>query len=142
MRFIALLCIFCCQLAYAKAPNIVLILVDDMGYSDLGAFGSSMQTPNLDQLANEGLRFRQFYNSGKCEVTRASLMSGQYWQDVGLGIKKGKTLAEHLQQAKYQTYAVGKWHLDGLPTQRGFDRYFGHLSGATDFFKGDRKSVV
>jgi len=136
MRWLFCLIALYCSAALAKSPNIVLLLVDDMGYSDLGTFGSSIPTPNIDQLASMGVRFRQFYNSGKCEVTRASLMSGQYWHDTGLGLKRGRTIAQYLQKADYQTYAVGKWHLDGLPTQRGFDRYFGHLSGATDFFKG------
>jgi len=71
----------------ARKPNIILILADDLGYSDPGCYGSEIQTPNLDRLAANGLRFRQFYNSGKCEPTRACLLSGQYWQDCGLGIK-------------------------------------------------------
>ena len=117
-------------------PNIILILADDMGYSDLGCYGGEIQTPHLDRLAAKGLRFTQFYNSAKCEPTRASLMSGQYWQDTGLGVKRGLTMGETLRSAGYATFAVGKWHLDGNPVDRGFDRYFGHLSGASDYFKG------
>ena len=117
-------------------PNIILILADDMGYSDLGCYGGEIATPHLDHLAAQGLRFTQFYNSAKCEPTRASLMSGQYWQDTGLGVKRGPTMGEVLRSAGYATFAVGKWHLDGNPVDRGFDRYFGHLSGASDYFKG------
>ncbi len=118
-------------------PNIILILADDMGYSDLGCYGGEIATPHLDRLAAGGLRFTQFYNSAKCEPTRASLMSGQYWQDTGLGVKRGPTMGEVLRSAGYATFAVGKWHLDGNPVDRGFDRYFGHLSGASDYFKGN-----
>ncbi len=121
----------------AKRPNIILILADDMGYSDLGSFGSEIDTPNLDRLAQQGLRLRQFYNSGKCEPTRTSLMSGQYWQHAGMKIEKGPTLGHVMQSAGYRTYAVGKWHLTGNPVDEGFNRYFGHLGGATDFFLGD-----
>jgi len=118
-------------------PNIILILADDMGYSDLGCYGGEIHTPHLDRLAAEGLRFTQFFNSAKCEPTRASLMSGQYWQNTGLGVKRGPTMGEALRSAGYATFAVGKWHLDGNPVDRGFDRYFGHLSGGSDYFKGN-----
>jgi len=121
----------------APRPNVIVILADDLGYSDIGCYGSEIQTPNLDRLAAGGVRFSQFYNSAKCEPTRASLMSGQYWQDVGLGIKKGITMGQAMRGAGYATFAVGKWHLDGNPVDRGFDRYFGHLSGASDYFKGN-----
>lgn len=115
-------------------PNIILMMLDDMGYSDLGSYGSEISTPNLDKLAAEGLRFRQFFNSGKCESTRASLVSGLYWHDAKLGIKSGITLGEAMKGAGYTTMTVGKWHLDGNPHDRGFDRAFGHLSGAADYF--------
>ncbi len=118
-------------------PNVIVILADDLGWSDLGCYGSEIETPTLDRLAAHGLRFSQFYNSAKCEPTRASLMSGQYWQDAGLGIKKGITMGQTMRAAGYATMAAGKWHLDGDPLERGFDRYFGHLSGASDYFKGD-----
>lgn len=121
----------------SSRPNIILILADDLGYSDLGCYGGEIATPNLDRLAANGLRFTSFYNSAKCEPTRASLISGQYWQDCGLGIKRGRTMGEEMQSAGYATFAVGKWHLDGNPVERGFDHYFGHLSGATDYFRGD-----
>jgi arylsulfatase A-like enzyme len=118
-------------------PNILLILADDLGYSDLGCYGGEIQTPNLDRLAANGLRFTQFYNSGKCEPTRASLVSGQYWQVCGLGIKKGITMGQAMRGAGYATFAIGKWHLDGNPVERGFDHYFGHLGGGSDYFKGN-----
>lgn len=118
-------------------PNIILVLADDLGWSDLGCYGGEIRTPNLDRLAAEGIRFTQFYNSAKCEPTRASLMSGQYWQDCGQGIKQGITMGQALRAAGYATFVAGKWHLDGNPVERGFDRYFGHLSGASDYFKGN-----
>lgn len=122
----------------ATKPNILLILADDMGFSDLGCYGSEIATPNLDRLAAGGLRFTSFYNSAKCEPTRASLMSGQYWQDCGLGVKRGLTMGQAMKSAGYDTFALGKWHLDGNPVERGFDHYFGHLGGGSDYFKGSR----
>ena len=107
-----------------------------MGFSDLGCYGSEIATPNLDRLAAGGLRFTSFYNSAKCEPTRASLMSGQYWQDCGLGVKRGLTMGQAIKSAGYDTFALGKWHLDGNPFERGFDHYFGHLGGGSDYFKG------
>ena len=120
-----------------KKTNIIIILADDLGYSDLGCYGSEIATPNLDRLASNGLRFTRFFNSGKCEPTRASLMSGQYWQDCGLGVKNGLTMGQAMKTAGYDTFAIGKWHMDGNPVERGFDHYFGHLSGASDYFKGN-----
>ncbi len=122
--------------AQTSKPNILLILADDMGFSDLGCYGGEIATPNLDRLAAGGLRFTSFYNSAKCEPTRASLMSGQYWQDCGLGVKRGLTMGQAMKSAGYDTFALGKWHLDGNPFQRGFDHYFGHLGGGSDYFKG------
>ncbi len=118
-------------------PNVILILADDMGYSDLGCYGGEIATPNLDRLAAHGVKFTSFFNSAKCEPTRASLMSGQYWQDTGLGVKHGLTMGEAARSAGYATFAIGKWHLDGNPVERGFDHYFGHLSGGSDYFKGN-----
>lgn len=118
-----------------EPPNVVLILADDIGFSDLGCYGSKIETPNLDKLAAQGVRFTQFYNAAKCEPTRASLMSGKYWQDAGFGVKRGQTIGEAMKQAGYATFAVGKWHLDGNPVDRGFDHYFGHLSGGSHYFK-------
>lgn len=118
----------------AERPNIIYVLLDDLGYSDIGPYGGEVATPTLDRLAGEGLRFTDFYNASKCEPTRASVMSGLYWPVAGLGHKRGITLGEAMGEAGYATFAVGKWHLDGNPTDRGFDRYFGHLSGASPFF--------
>lgn len=119
-------------------PNIVLIVVDDMGFSDLGCFGGEVSTPNLDQLASGGLRFTQFYNCAKCETTRATLLSGQYHPSVGIGkLENCMTIAEGMKLGGYTTLMSGKWHMNSTPVERGFDRYFGHLSGACNFFKGD-----
>lgn len=119
-------------------PNIVLIMADDLGFSDLGCYGSEIETPNLDQLASQGLRFNQFYNTAKCHSSRICLLTGLYMFQAGnQKMDRGLTIAEVLKPAGYQTMMVGKWHLDGEPTDRGFDRYFGHLSGATNFFHGD-----
>ena len=120
-----------------RRPNIIVILVDDMGYSDLGCYGSEIDTPNIDKLAYDGIRFSQFYNTAKCAPTRTCLLSGQYYQDAGSGIDRGITMAHAMKAADYRTLAVGKWHLNGNPVDRGFDRYFGHLSGASDYFAGN-----
>ena len=125
--------------ASVQRPNIIVIMVDDMGFSDPGCYGSEIQTPNLDRLAAEGLRFTQFYNTAKCETSRQSLMSGLwhplYRKEPG---RNFMTIAEVMREAGYTTLMTGKWHIDGEPLTRGFDRYFGHLSGATDFFHGDK----
>ncbi|RRB01114.1 arylsulfatase [Larkinella rosea] len=145
----------------AKRPNIVLIMADDMGYSDLGCYGSEIPTPNLDQLASQGVRFTQFYNTARCCPTRASLMTGLFQHQAGIGHMtkepnnainydygvygyRGEinrncvTLAEVLKSAGYHTYMAGKWHLgsatpDLRPRQRGFDRFYGLLSGASSY---------
>ena len=119
-------------------PNIIVILVDDMGFSDIGCYGSEIRTPNLDRLASEGMRFTQFYNASKCEPTRASLLSGLYWEEALHGIKRGITIADALHSVGYSTLAVGKWHLDGNPVDRGFDHYFGFLNGASNYFLGNK----
>ncbi|XOV93469.1 MAG: arylsulfatase [Bacteroidota bacterium] len=146
-----------------KRPNIILIMSDDMGYSDLGCYGGEISTPNLDQLAKNGLRFTQFYNAARCCPTRASLMTGLYPHQAGIGhmtntpenpsshdyglpgyqgfLKSNtNTIAEVLKPAGYQTYMAGKWHL-GMqdstmwPLQRGFEKFYGILAGATNYFK-------
>ncbi|MFK8114465.1 MAG: arylsulfatase [Rubripirellula sp.] len=122
----------------ADRPNIVLIMADDLGFSDLGCYGSEIETPNLDSLARDGLRFNQFYNTAKCHSSRICLLTGLYMFQAGNDqMNKGVTLAEALRPAGYHTMMVGKWHLKDEPTDRGFARYFGHLSGATNFFTGD-----
>ena len=120
-------------------PNIVLVMVDDMGFSDLGSYGGEIATPHLDRLAEEGMRFTQFYNTSKCFPTRASLMTGLYAHQVGMGeridtLRNGVTIAEVLREAGYRTYMTGKWHGLENPFDRGFDRYYGLVDGAVNHF--------
>jgi arylsulfatase len=124
----------------AARPNVVLMMADDLGFADLGCYGATViETPTLDRLAAEGLRFSQFYNTAKCHSSRVCLMTGLYCFQAGSSsIDRGVTIAEVLRPAGYFTAMVGKWHLREEPTDRGFQRYFGHLSGATDFFHGDK----
>lgn len=123
----------------ADPPNVVVIMVDDLGYSDIGCYGGEIETPNLDSLATDGLRFSQFYNTAKCHSSRVSLLTGQYCIAAGeTKMDHAVTTAEVLSDAGYFTAMTGKWHLKQEPTDFGFDRYFGHLSGACNFFKGDK----
>ncbi|TJY64615.1 arylsulfatase [Sphingobacterium alkalisoli] len=134
-------------------PNIVLILTDDMGYSDLGCFGSEINTPNLDTMATGGVKMTNFYNASRCCPSRASLLTGVYPHQAGVGDmmntrpypayqgylnRQTVTLAEVLQQAGYGTYMSGKWHVgqakENWPLQRGFDRYYGLIDGANSYF--------
>jgi len=124
----------------APRPNIVLIMVDDMGYSDLGCYGAEIQTPNIDALASSGIRFREFYNTAKCYTSRACLVSGVYAHQNGFAdtndshLKNSVTLGEVLRAAGYHTYAAGKHHsLDNL-YDRGFDHYYGLRDGACNHF--------
>lgn len=118
-------------------PNIVIVVCDDMGFSDIGCFGGEIDTPNLDQLAAGGLRFTDFHNNAKCSETRASIMTGLWHQQSKNLNRPGHvTMAEVLRDAGYRTLMSGKWHLASTPTERGFDRYFGFLSGAINFFTG------
>jgi arylsulfatase len=120
-------------------PNIVIVMADDLGFADLGCYGSEIDTPNLDALAKQGLRFTQFYNTAKCHSSRVSLLTGLYCDQAGSeSLRRGATIAEVLSDAGYFTAMVGKWHLSKQPTDFGFDRYWGHLSGATNFFTGDK----
>lgn len=119
-------------------PHIVLIMADDLGFADLGCYGSEIETPHLDQLANRGLRFSQFYNTAKCHSSRVCLLTGKYCFQAGNSkLDKAVTVAEALAADGYFTTMTGKWHLKDEPTDHGFQRYFGHLSGATNFFTGD-----
>jgi arylsulfatase A-like enzyme len=143
----------------APRPNIVLIMSDDMGYSDIGCYGSEIQTPTLDRLAAGGLRLTQFYNMARCCPTRASLLTGLYPHQAGIGHmmedkgldgyrgdlnRRCVTIAEALRPAGYGTFAVGKWHVtkatqpdgkkDNWPLSRGFDRFYGTITGAGNFY--------
>jgi arylsulfatase len=118
-----------------KKPNIVLIMADDLGYSDVGCFGGEIRTPNLDSLAAGGMRFTQFYNSAKCSPTRAALLTGQYEHAVGVkNMEYGATFGEVLRSAGYRTICTGKWHQRPLPTTRGFDRYYGLADGCCNYW--------
>ena len=147
-------------------PNIVLIVSDDAGFSDIGSFGGEIHTPNLDRIAREGVRFARFYTNARCSPTRASLMTGHYAHKVGigdlarairvtdlpgyLGYLNGEnniTMPELLRLKGYKTLMSGKWHLGGFysknkkvfsashPTKRGFEKFFGILGGASNYFK-------
>ena len=131
--------------ATGASPNIIVILADDLGYSDIGCYGGEIDTPNLDRLAADGVRYSNFYNTSKCWTTRASLLTGQYYQHVtiGNGLKPDTiTIAGRLKDAGYGTYLSGKWHLDENrhedpsrnPLAFGFDHYFGNLHGAVSYF--------
>ena len=142
-----------------RRPNIILIMSDDMGFSDIGCYGGEIRTPNLDGLAANGVRFTQFYNTARCCPTRASLMTGLYQHQAGIGHMTGDkgydsyrgdlnsrcvTIAEVLRQAGYRTYMAGKWHVTRFtgkngpkhnwPLQRGFNRFYGTITGAGSFY--------
>lgn len=132
--FCTVLSAFLLSPANASKPNIIFILADDLGYSDLGCYGGEIQTPNLDSLANKGLRFTEFYNTGRCWPSRAALMTGYYAQQVHRdklpGSKKGggqgkrqswaRMIPDFLTPLGYRSYHSGKWHLDGTETEAGF----------------------
>lgn len=135
-------------------PNIILILADDMGYSDIGCFGSEIETPYLDRLADEGVRLSSFYNNARCCPSRAALLTGLYPHQVGIGAMtdigvsipeyqgyfndRTATLADVLGQAGYKNYLSGKWHVgeeaDHWPLSHGFDRCFALIQGAASYF--------
>lgn len=143
-----------------KLPNIILVMADDMGFSDLGCYGGEILTPNLDKLASNGLRFSQFYNAARCCPSRASLLTGLYAHQTGLGYMTGNdyglpgyradlnehcvTISQVLQSAGYHTYISGKWHVtrsiledgarDNWPLQRGFDKFYGTLIAAGSYW--------
>ena len=134
----------CAHAATGKAsgsrPNILLIMADDMGFSDIGCYGGEVRTPNIDGLAKRGIRFTQCYNNAKCGPTRASLLTGLYDQQVGTGpLKHSVTLAEVLKTAGYRTLMAGKWHQSEIPVKRGFDRYFGLADGCCNFWNPGRE---
>ncbi|MBW6500217.1 MAG: arylsulfatase [Bacteroidales bacterium] len=144
----------CSTESVAEKPNIVLIMADDMGYSDIGCFGSEISTPNLDLLAEQGIRMTQFYNASRSCPTRASLLTGLYQHQAGVGDMVSDlgypsyqgylndqcvTLAEALKMSGYNTCMSGKWHVGARPEvhpmKRGFDRYFGLIDGAGSYFE-------
>ncbi len=142
LRVAALLCAASLALSgslgfASQRPNVLIILADDLGFSDLGCYGGEIRTPHLDHLAHNGLRFTQFYNTARCWPTRAALLTGYYAQQVrrdtvpGLsrairGIRPdwAPLLAEMLRPLGYRTYHSGKWHIDGMPLENGFDRSY------------------
>ena len=126
-------------LSAASRPNVLVVLTDDLGFSDLGCYGAEIETPTLDRLASRGLRFSQFYNTAKCHSSRVSLLAGRWCRQAGdESLARAVTLPEILRPAGYFTAMSGKWHLSKEPTDFGFDRFFGHLSGATNYYKGDK----
>lgn len=141
----------------SKRPNVIVILADDMGFSDIGCFGSEIPTPNLDSIADRGLKMTQFYNTARCSPSRASLLTGLHPHQTGIGILTSDdrpagysgtlsedcvTLAEVLRDAGYGTYMSGKWHVSGhtkkidetWPRGRGFDRFFGSCNGGGNYY--------
>jgi arylsulfatase len=142
-----------CSTLLASPPNILLIVADDLGYSDLGCFGGEIDTPNLDRLAENGIRLTQFYNTGRCCPSRASILTGQYPHRVGLGhmtidLKRpgylgrvsedAQTIAQVLKPAGYRSFIAGKWHLGTRdPTRHGFEEFYGTLASAKRFFDQD-----
>jgi arylsulfatase len=144
-----------------KRPNIVIIMADDLGYSDIGCYGSEINTPNLDRLASRGLRFTQFYNTSRCCPTRASLLTGLYAHQAGVGSmvqNLGKpayqgylndrcvTIGEVLRPAGYTTLLSGKWHVGeqefAWPVRRGFERSYALVSGGTNYWRLDPDRIL
>src|SRR5215204_1902252 len=151
------------------APNIIVVLLDDLGFSDIGPFGSEIATPTLDRLAERGVRLTNYHTAAVCSPARAALMTGLNPHRAGFAHVAARdigfpgytmeiaedvlTLPEILRASGYATFAVGKWHLsrDSLmhdaaarrswPVQRGFDRYYGCMEGFTNFFNPNRLVV-
>jgi len=159
MRPLVILSLFVTTAWAQDRPDIIIIMADDMGWSDIGCYGGEIRTPNLDALAKDGVRLTQFYNTGRCCPTRATLLTGLYAHQAGIGhmmsdrgydgyrgelSKTCPTIAEVLRPAGYGTYMSGKWHVskhvhpdgpkDNWPPQRGFDRFYGTIHGAGSFY--------
>jgi len=138
-------------------PNVIVILADDLGYSDIGCFGGEVATPNIDRLASQGVRLNSFYNTARCSPSRASLLTGRHPHETGVGILNDddrpwgypgsmsldhRTMAEYFKEHGYATCLSGKWHLSAdtatpnetWPTRRGFDEFYGILAGANSYF--------
>lgn len=139
LRSLLALLVFChvANAAAPSRPNILLVMADDLGFSDLGCYGGEIDTPNLDALARNGLRFTQFYNTARCWPTRGALLTGYYAQQIrrdtvpgvpsgGRGVRPdwAPLLSELLRPAGYRAYHSGKWHIDGMPLENGFDRSY------------------
>ena len=142
------------------SPNVLLIMLDDVGFSDFGCYGSEIATPNIDALADRGVRYSGFHTTAMCSTTRAALLTGQNHHAVGVGClanfdsgypgyrgkisSDAKTMAETLRTFGYRNYMIGKWHVtpltetgptgpfDGWPLGRGFDRFYGFMDAETD----------
>ncbi|MEO7319079.1 MAG: sulfatase-like hydrolase/transferase, partial [Chthoniobacteraceae bacterium] len=134
LHFLLAAAAFSTTIFAAQKPNILLIVADDMGYSDAACYGGEIATPHLDALAQEGLRFTQFYNTARCWPSRAAILTGYYAQavrrDTLPGVKSGsqgtrpawaRLLPEMLKPLGYRSYHSGKWHIDGKPLDGGFD---------------------
>lgn len=167
-RYIAVLVAVCVALAViiplraraqAKPPNVIVILADDLGNADLGYRGSEIRTPNIDTLANGGVRLEAFYGQPVCTPARAALMTGRYPMRYGLqtlvifpshtyGLPTDeRTLPQALKEAGYKTAIVGKWHLGHAdrkywPQNRGFDHFYGNLVGEVDYFTKERGGII
>ncbi|MFT5522463.1 MAG: arylsulfatase A-like enzyme [Pirellulaceae bacterium] len=146
--------------AIAERPNVLVILVDDLGFSDVGCYGSEIATPNLDRLGSEGLRYTQFHNTGRCWPTRASVLTGYYphqvRRDAIPGVASGgrgtrpewaELLPSMLAPAGYRSYHSGKWHVDSMPIATGFHRSYylrdqGRFFSPQVHFKDDKKLPV
>lgn len=137
--FVAVIGIVTSALAEDSRPNIMVVMVDDMGYSDLGCYGSEIQTPNVDQLAADGIRYTSMYNTSKCWTTRISLLTGLYHHRSGRDFEHTAMAGEVLQPAGYHTWWAGKHHANFNPYERGFDHFSGFLGGAINFWNpGDK----
>ena len=157
MRHVLIICVLIAAPAIGvaqdatKKPHILFVLLDDLGYTDVGFNGGDIKTPTIDKLARSGARLSAFYVQPVCSPTRAALMTGRYpmrhglqvgvvrpWAQYGLPLEE-RTLAQALRQVGYFTAIIGKWHLGHfqrayLPTARGFDHQYGHYNGALDYF--------
>jgi arylsulfatase A-like enzyme len=154
----------------AGAPNILVVLFDDVGFSDFGCYGSPILTPTIDRLAAQGLRYSGFHTTAMCSTTRAALLTGRNHHSVGVGClanfdsgypgyrgkiaREAGTLAEMLKAHAYRNYMVGKWHVtpltesgatgpfDGWPLGRGFDRFYGFLDAETDQYAPEPMAII
>ncbi|MDD4869022.1 MAG: arylsulfatase [Kiritimatiellae bacterium] len=142
-------------IAGQKKPNFLVILVDDMGFSDTGCYGGDIRTPNLDRLAENGLRFTNFYNTGRCWPSRASILTGYYPQQIrrdalpgigggarGIRPKWAPLLPKLLQPLGYRSYHSGKWHVDGKPVEQGFDKSFDYTDSDYHFIPETKMAEI